>query len=151
MNTFGIRTYSGARGGVAANRGGNPAEGHHDGAKLVDLDLGSFPDMSSLSFRRGNRTQRDEDTAATIAELKQGQDKLVELVQVSVRTASPLSCSPPTNPYTHPTQDLHVCSAKLFTLTSPTLEPEPPRRAAGDQGAAGAGRDDGCTIVMGAA
>jgi len=35
----------------------------------------------SLSFRRGNRTQRDDDTAATIAELKQGQDKLVELVQ----------------------------------------------------------------------
>ena len=87
----------------------------------------------------------------TRAELKQGQDKLVELVQVSVRTASPLSCSPPTNPYTHPTQDLHVCRAKLFTLTSPSLEPETPRRAAGDQGAAGAGRDDGCTIVMDAA
>eukprot|EP00964_Phaeocystis_antarctica_P015612 scaffold8633_cov29-Phaeocystis_antarctica.AAC.2 len=66
----------------------------------------------SLSFRRGNRTQRDEDTAATIAELKQGQDKLVELVQVSVRTASPLSCSPPMCVFV---------TARHFTLTSPSL------------------------------
>lgn len=66
----------------------------------------------SLS-RRGNRTQRDEDTAATVAELKQGQDKLVELVQVSVRTASPLSCSPPTNPRT-PHKTCMFVTAKHF-------------------------------------
>ena len=69
----------------------------------------------SLSFRRGNRSQRDEDTAVTIAELKQGQDKLVELVQVSVRTACPLSSLPPTNPCTHTharTHILHVCHRK---------------------------------------
>ena len=69
----------------------------------------------SLSFRRGNRSQRDEDTAVTIAELKHGQDKLVELVQVSVRTACPLSSLPPTNPCTHTharTHILHVCHRK---------------------------------------
>ena len=69
--------------------------------------------LMSLS-RRGNRTQRDEDTAATVAELKQGQDKLVELVQVSVRTASPLSCSPPTNPRT-PHKTCMFVTAKHFT------------------------------------
>jgi hypothetical protein len=79
--------------------------------------LGFGVDLMSLS-RRGNRTQRDEDTAATVAELKQGQDKLVELVQVSVRTASPLSCSPPTNPRT-PHKTCMFVTAKHFLLPSP--------------------------------
>ena len=49
----------------------------------------------SLSFRR-DINQRDDETAATIAKLKQGQDKLAELVQVlSMRDASPQSADQP--------------------------------------------------------
>ena len=49
----------------------------------------------SLSFRR-DINQRDDETAATIAKLKQGQDKLAELVQVlSMRDASPQSANQP--------------------------------------------------------
>ena len=47
----------------------------------------------------------------TITELKQGQNKLVELVQVSVRTACPLSSSPPTNPCTHTHTHTHSACA----------------------------------------
>ena len=73
----------------------------------------------SLSFRRGNRTQRDDDTAATIAELKQGQDKLVELVQVSVRTHYSAHRQ---RTHTHtPHKTCMLVAAKHFTLTSPSL------------------------------